>query len=217
MREVNVSLKLNVPATAAWAVLSDFAGFLEWAGGGEGEIRVEGHGVGMIRHLRIAVGELGERLLQVDDTNRTMGYGLAYGEPLGMQEYRALVQVIEQDSERCELRWHGMFEGVPGSDEDAIMDAALEAGADDVFANDDGSIDVLTAWEDFVAVKEGLISAGMEPESSEVTMVAATTVELDADGAEKIMALVDHLEDLDDVQNVYTNAEIPEEVLARMG
>ena len=111
----------------------------------------------------------------------------------------------------------GQISYAPGSDEDAIMDAALEAGADDVVANDDGSIDVLTAWEDFVAVKEGLISAGMEPESSEVTMVAATTVELDADGAEKIMALVDHLEDLDDVQNVYTNADIPEEVLTQMG
>ena len=111
----------------------------------------------------------------------------------------------------------GQISYAPGSDEDAIMEAALEAGAEDVVANDDGSIDVLTAWEDFVAVKESLITAGMEPESAEVTMVASTTVELDADGAEKIMALVDHLEDLDDVQNVYTNADIPEAVLAQMG
>ncbi|HAD10667.1 MAG TPA: YebC/PmpR family DNA-binding transcriptional regulator [Porticoccaceae bacterium] len=111
----------------------------------------------------------------------------------------------------------GQISYAPGSDEDAIMEAALEAGAEDVVANDDGSIDVLTAWEDFVAVKESLITAGKEPESAEVTMVASTTVELDADGAEKIMALVDHLEDLDDVQNVYTNADIPEAVLAQMG
>lgn len=111
----------------------------------------------------------------------------------------------------------GQISYAPGSDEDAVMEAALEAGAEDVVANDDGSIDVLTAWEDFVAVKESLITAGMEPESAEVTMVASTTVELDADGAEKIMALVDHLEDLDDVQNVYTNADIPEAVLAQMG
>lgn len=111
----------------------------------------------------------------------------------------------------------GQISYAPGSDEDAIMEAALEVGADDVVSNDDGSIDVLTAREEFVAVKEGLIAAGIEPESAEVTMVASTTVELDAQSAENIMALVDHLEDLDDVQNVYTNADIPEQVLARMG
>ncbi|MBV1931487.1 MAG: YebC/PmpR family DNA-binding transcriptional regulator [Porticoccaceae bacterium] len=102
----------------------------------------------------------------------------------------------------------------PGSDEDQIMEAALEAGAEDVVTNDDGSIDVLTAWEDFLSTKDALVAAGLEPESAEVTMVASTTVELDKDGAEKIMALVDSMEDLDDVQNVYTNADIPDAVLA---
>ncbi len=111
----------------------------------------------------------------------------------------------------------GQISYPPGSDEDTIMEAALEAGAEDVVTNDDGSIDVLTAWEDFVAVKEALIAMGIEPVSAEVTMVAATTVELDVEGAEKIMALVDHLEDLDDVQNVYTNADIPDEILTRLG
>lgn len=111
----------------------------------------------------------------------------------------------------------GQISYPPGSDEDTIMEAALEAGAEDVVTNDDGSIDVLTAWEDFVAVKEALIAMGIEPVSAEVTMVAATTVELDVEGAEKIMALVDHLEDLDDVQNVYTNADIPDEILIRLG
>jgi YebC/PmpR family DNA-binding regulatory protein len=101
-----------------------------------------------------------------------------------------------------------------GSDEDQIMEAALEAGAEDVVTNDDGSIDVLTAWEDFLSTKDALIAAGLEPESAEVTMVASTTVVLDKEGAEKIMALVDSMEDLDDVQNVYTNAEIPDAVLA---
>lgn len=111
----------------------------------------------------------------------------------------------------------GQISYPPGNDEDTIMEAALEAGAEDVVTNDDGSIDVLTAWEDFVAVKEALIAMGIEPVSAEVTMVAATTVELDVEGAEKIMALVDHLEDLDDVQNVYTNADIPDEILIRLG
>jgi len=111
----------------------------------------------------------------------------------------------------------GQISYPPGSDEDTIMEAALEAGAEDVVTNDDGSIDVLTAWEDFVAVKEALVAKGIEPVSAEVTMVAATTVELDVEGAEKIMALVDHLEDLDDVQNVYTNADIPDEILIRLG
>ncbi|PCH51800.1 MAG: YebC/PmpR family DNA-binding transcriptional regulator [Cellvibrionales bacterium] len=103
-----------------------------------------------------------------------------------------------------------------GVDEDEIMDAALAAGADDVVTNNDGSIDVLTAWEDFISAKEALVAAGFEPESSEVTMVASIMVELDKDGAEKIMALVDHIDDLDDVQNVYTNADIPDEVLAQL-
>ncbi len=102
------------------------------------------------------------------------------------------------------------------ADEDQIMEAALEAGAEDVVSNDDGSIDVLTGWEDFLAVKEALREEGLEPENAEVTMLASTTVPLDKDGAEKILALVDHLEDLDDVQNVYTNADIPADVLEQL-
>ena len=105
----------------------------------------------------------------------------------------------------------------PGSDEDQIMEAALEAGAEDVVTNEDGSVDVLTAWEDFSTVKESLTAAGLEPEQAEVTMLATTTVALDKEAAEKLLALVDHLEDLDDVQNVYTNADIPDEVMAELG
>ncbi|MEP4486711.1 MAG: YebC/PmpR family DNA-binding transcriptional regulator [Halioglobus sp.] len=102
----------------------------------------------------------------------------------------------------------------PGVDEDEVMEVALEAGAEDIIANDDGSLEVTTAWEDFSAVKEALESANLIPEEGEVTMIAATTVEVDAGGAEKVMGLVDALEDLDDVQNVYSNVEIPEDVLA---
>jgi YebC/PmpR family DNA-binding regulatory protein len=104
-----------------------------------------------------------------------------------------------------------------GVDENRLIEVALEAGAEDVVTNDDGSMDVLSAWEDFSAVKEALLDAGLEPESAEVTMLASITVPVDLDGAEKLLALVDHLEDLDDVQNVYTNADIPASVMAELG
>lgn len=104
-----------------------------------------------------------------------------------------------------------------GVDENRLIEVALEAGAEDVVTNDDGSMDVLTAWEDFSAVKEALQEAGLEPDSAEVTMLASITVPVDLDGAEKLLALVDHLEDLDDVQNVFTNADIPASVMAELG
>jgi YebC/PmpR family DNA-binding regulatory protein len=107
----------------------------------------------------------------------------------------------------------GQISFAPGVDEDEVMEVALEAGAEDIEPNDDGSIDVTTPWEDFGAIKAALVDAGLEPEGGEVTMVASTTVPVDADGAQKIMDLVDALEDLDDVQNVYTNVDIPDEVL----
>jgi len=107
----------------------------------------------------------------------------------------------------------GNISFAPGVDEDQVMELALEAGAEDVVTHDDGSIEVTTVWEEFSAVKDAMVAAGLEPESADVTMVAVTQVTLDKDGAEKVLALIDHLEDLDDVQNVYTNADIPVEVL----
>ncbi len=104
----------------------------------------------------------------------------------------------------------------PGADEDQVMDVALEAGADDMEAHDDGSLEVTTAWEELGAVKSALEDAGLTPEEADVTMIASLTVPVDASGAEKIMAMVDALEDLDDVQNVYTNVDIPDEVLASL-
>jgi len=100
----------------------------------------------------------------------------------------------------------------PGADEDAIMEAALEAGADDVVTNDDESIDVVTAPEEFTAVKDALEAAGLEPANAEVTMVPSTSVDLDVETATKVMKLIDMLEELDDVQSVSHNAEIPDEV-----
>jgi len=82
--------------------------------------------------------------------------------------------------------------------------------------NDDGSLEVLTAPEDFMIVKDAMQQAGLEPESAEVTMRASTNVELDAKDAEKMVRLLEKLEDLDDVQNVYSNADISEEILERI-
>ncbi len=98
-----------------------------------------------------------------------------------------------------------------GADEDTIMEAALEAGADDVVTSDDGSIELITSEENFVDVKEAMIAAGLEPEHSEVTMRASTEVELDAEQGGKLLKLIDALEDIDDVQNVWSNADIPAE------
>ena len=104
----------------------------------------------------------------------------------------------------------------PGVDEERLLEVALEVGAEDVQPNDDGSVDVISAWEDFGAVKAGLEAAGLPADDGEVTMIASTTVPVDAEGAEVLMGLVEALEDLDDVQNVYTNADIPDEVLASL-
>lgn len=96
-------------------------------------------------------------------------------------------------------------------DEESLMDAALDAGADDVVTNEDGSIDVFTAWQDFMDVKQGLADAGFEPVHAEVDMIPSTAVELDVDTGRKVLKLIDALDDLDDSQNVYHNAHIPEE------
>jgi len=103
-----------------------------------------------------------------------------------------------------------------GSDEDRIMEVALEAGADDVVSYADGSVDVLTSPDTFVDVKDAMTAAGLEPENAEVTMRAATDVALEAEDAGKMLKLLEMLEDLDDVQNVYSNADIAEEVLAKL-
>ena len=98
----------------------------------------------------------------------------------------------------------------PGADEDKIMEAALEAGAEDVVTNDDGSIEVITAPNDFAAVKEALEAAGLKAEVGEVTMKAENEVVFTGDDAVKMQKLLDALDDLDDVQEVYTSAVIEE-------
>ena len=103
-----------------------------------------------------------------------------------------------------------------GVDEDAVMEAAIEAGAEDVVIDDDGSIEVLTAPEDFEQVRDAMRDAGLEAESSQVTMRASTNAELGVDEATSMVKMLETLEDLDDVQEVYSNADISDEVLAQI-
>ncbi len=102
----------------------------------------------------------------------------------------------------------GLLLFAPGTSEDKVMEVALEAGAEDVITGDDGSIEVLTAPPDFEAVKAALEAAGLKPELAEVTMRAENTIELAGDDAERMQKLLDVIEDLDDVQDLYHNASL---------
>ena len=99
----------------------------------------------------------------------------------------------------------------PGTSEDMVMEVALEAGAEDVMADEDGTIEVITEPDSFEAVKNALEAAGLKPELAEVTMRPENTIELAGEDAAKMQKLLDVLEDLDDVQDVYHNAEISQE------
>jgi YebC/PmpR family DNA-binding regulatory protein len=107
-----------------------------------------------------------------------------------------------------QFRHCGQLILAPGTSEDQVMELALEAGADDVVVDDDGAIEVLTSPTDFEKVKDALEAAGLKPEVAEVTMRPENTIELAGDEGQRMQKLLDVLEDLDDVQNVYTNAEI---------
>jgi len=96
----------------------------------------------------------------------------------------------------------------PGADEEKLMEAALEAGADDVITDEEGAVEVLTEPGVFEAVKQALEAAGFTPEVAEVTMRAENTIELSGDDRERMQKLLDMIEDLDDVQDVYHNAEL---------
>jgi YebC/PmpR family DNA-binding regulatory protein len=104
----------------------------------------------------------------------------------------------------------GQLVFAPGTSEDKIMEVALEAGADDVISDADGAIEVLTSPTEFEAVKNALEAAGLKPEVAEVTMRAENTIALTGDDAARMQKLLDVLEDLDDVQDVFHNAEIGE-------
>ncbi len=169
------------------------------AGGGEGdnydELTYEGYGAGGIAILVETM---------TDNVNRTVAQVRAaftkHGGNLGTSG--SVAYLFEKK---------GQITFDESVDEDTIIEAVLEAGADDVVTNDDGSIDVYTIAADFMDVKDGLVNAGFEPVHAEVTMIPSTSVDLDEEGGRKFLKLLDVLEDLDDVQNVYHNAIIPEE------
>ena len=112
---------------------------------------------------------------------------------------------------------NGILSYPPGSDEDRIIEVAIEAGAEDVLNNDDGSVDVLTEPDKFVDIKDAMVAAELVPEQAEVTMRADNALPLVLDDAEKMIRLLGVLEDLDDVQEVYSNADISEEILQQLG
>jgi YebC/PmpR family DNA-binding regulatory protein len=105
----------------------------------------------------------------------------------------------------------GVLNFEPGTSEDAVMEVALEAGADDVVTADDGSIEVVASPEAYDDVVAAMEAAGLVPANAEVTMRASTEVELDIDTGRKVLAFLDVLEDLDDTQAVYSNADFPDE------
>ncbi len=110
----------------------------------------------------------------------------------------------------------GIISYATGTDEDVVMEAALDAGADDIVTNDDGTVDVFTAPEDYAAVKDALDASGLEAVSAEVTMHPETTADLDVSDARKALAMIDAFEELDDVQDVYSNANFSDDVMAQL-
>jgi YebC/PmpR family DNA-binding regulatory protein len=110
----------------------------------------------------------------------------------------------------------GVISFPAGNDEEKILELGLDAGAHDVVTNDDGSIDVMTTLETFGAVQDAMAGSGLVPDNAEMTMLAENEIDLDLEGAEKLLKLVEHLEDLDDVQNVYTNGSISNEIMNQL-
>jgi YebC/PmpR family DNA-binding regulatory protein len=107
----------------------------------------------------------------------------------------------------------GLLSYPAGTDEDELMEVAIENGATDVVVNSDESIDVICEPADYEALNDALVASGLEPEDSGVTMRAATRIGIDSDAADSLLKMLDMLDDLDDVQQVYSNAEFPEELL----
>lgn len=110
----------------------------------------------------------------------------------------------------------GQLSFPPGSDEETVLEAAIEAGAEDVLVEDDGSIEVLTEPSEYEAVRNAIVLAGCEPENAELTMRASTSAELGEKEAQSMLKMLEMLEDLDDVQEVYSNADISDEIMDKL-
>jgi YebC/PmpR family DNA-binding regulatory protein len=180
----------NMPADTIKRNIDKATGNLE--GVSYEEIRYEGYGIG---GAAIIVDTMTDnRVRTVAEVRHAFS---KYGGNLGTE-----------GSVAFQFKHCGQLLFAPGTSEDKVMEAALEAGADDVIAGEDGSIEVLTPPTEFEAVKDALDKAGMKPELAEVTMRAETPIELTGDDAQRMQKLLDVIEDLDDVQAVYHNAEL---------
>ncbi|WP_306564071.1 YebC/PmpR family DNA-binding transcriptional regulator [Aquabacterium sp.] len=156
------------------------------------EIRYEGYGIGGAAIIVDCMTD--NRVRTVADVRHAFS---KYGGNMGTE-----------GSVAFQFKHVGQFLFAPGVSEDKVMEVALEAGAEDVITHEDGSVEVLSAPPDFETVQEALAGAGLQAEMAEVTMRAENTVELSGDDATRMQKLLDVLEDLDDVQEVYHNAEL---------
>jgi YebC/PmpR family DNA-binding regulatory protein len=182
----------NMPADRIKYNIDKASGALE--GVNYEEIRYEGYGIG---GAAIIVDTMTDnRVRTVAEVRHAFS---KYGGNLGTE-----------GSVAFQFKHCGQFIFAPGTSEDKVMDVALEAGAEDVITDDDGAIEVLCAPPDYEAVKEALEAAGLKPEVAGVTMRAENTVELTGEDAQRMQKLLDVIEDLDDVQDVFHNAEMSE-------
>ncbi|QXZ11168.1 YebC/PmpR family DNA-binding transcriptional regulator [Comamonas sp. Y33R10-2] len=156
------------------------------------EIRYEGYGIG---GAAIIVDTMTDnRVRTVADVRHAFS---KYGGNMGTE-----------GSVAFQFKHVGLLMFAPGTDEEKVMNAALEAGAEDVITDDEGGMEVLTAPADFEAVRDALQAAGLTPDMAEVTMRPENTIALEGDDAARMQKLLDMIEDLDDVQDVYHNADL---------
>ncbi|MGF6525464.1 YebC/PmpR family DNA-binding transcriptional regulator [Variovorax sp. PvP013] len=183
---------VNLPADTVKRNIDKATGNLE--GVSYEEIRYEGYGIG---GAAIIVDTMTDnRVRTVAEVRHAFS---KYGGNMGTE-----------GSVSFQFKHCGQFVFAPGTDEDKVMEVALEAGAEDVVTGEDGAIEVLTAVADFEAVKNALEAAGLVPELAEVTMRAENTIELAGEEGARMQRLLDVIEDLDDVQDVFHNAAISE-------
>jgi len=181
---------VNLPADTVKRNIDKATGNLE--GVNYEEIRYEGYGIGGAAIIVDCMTD--NRVRTVAEVRHAFS---KYGGNLGTE-----------GSVAFQFKHCGQLVFAPGTSEDKVMEIALEAGAEDVIADDDGAIEVLTAPADFEAVRAALEAAGLKPEVAEVTMRAENTVELSGEDAARMHKLLDVLEDLDDVQDVFHNASL---------
>jgi YebC/PmpR family DNA-binding regulatory protein len=180
----------NMPADTVKKNIDKATGNLE--GVNYEEIRYEGYGIGGAAVIVDCMTD--NRVRTVAEVRHAFS---KYGGNLGTE-----------GSVAFQFKHCGQFVFAPGTSEDKVMEVALEAGAEDVLSDDDGAVEVICAPPDFESVKAALEAAGLKPELAEVTMRPENTVELAGDDAARMQKLLDVIEDLDDVQDVYHNAEL---------